>query len=156
MWFLDFTRSAGGELRRGRLPGHRHTARVSWCQLEDGLLCHSAPCTCCSHFHDGKLRFKAPILYGKLCFFLIFWKSKTLFVIIFAFSHHNPSKRTTKLFLDLWEKVKTQNRSLRSVFACSTATEVVEIKTVLRFSGRLRHVQLPWTGDFGFWHFHSS
>ena len=23
-------------------------------------------------------------------------------------------------------------------------------------SGRLRHVQLPWTGDFGFWHFHSS
>ena len=23
-------------------------------------------------------------------------------------------------------------------------------------SGRLRHVQLPWTGEFGFWHFHSS
>ena len=23
-------------------------------------------------------------------------------------------------------------------------------------SGRLRHVQLSWTGDFGFWHFHSS
>ena len=25
-----------------------------------------------------------------------------------------------------------------------------------RHSGRLRHVQLSWTGDFGFWHFHSS
>ena len=27
---------------------------------------------------------------------------------------------------------------------------------IAKHSGRLRHVQLPWTGDLGFWHFHSS
>ena len=29
-------------------------------------------------------------------------------------------------------------------------------KACYRCSGRLRHVQLSWKGDFGFWHFHSS
>ena len=30
------------------------------------------------------------------------------------------------------------------------------LATSTDFSGRLRHVQLSWTGDFGFWLFHSS
>ena len=39
---------------------------------------------------------------------------------------------------------------------CHFFFQVQHWKNPVAYSGRLRHVQLPWTGDFGFWHFHSS
>ena len=49
-----------------------------------------------------------------------------------------------------------QQPGLKTVAGVLDVREMSNHSIEGEFSGRLRHVQLSWTGDFGLWHFHSS
>ena len=49
-----------------------------------------------------------------------------------------------------------RRRKMSTEAITRVGTEVGVALRTPRNSGRLRHVHLSWTGDFGFWHFHSS
>ena len=67
-------------------------------------------------------------------------------------SREDKESRSSRIAQWVNDVSPSQNRPQPISVSQQPAAETATMAT----SGRLRHVQLTWTSDFGFWHFHSS